>query len=185
MKRFGCALAALASLAVVAQPALAGDTSTRTQRISATGDLLGSHQQLRGTVAVDVPTAWASGNRTRVPRTAVLHAKPAAGCQVAIAISPRGAATRATTAAQVTHSIGSDALGRGTRAHGSWGMSATDTTLYAIGAVHLTQHKYVHIRAFATLGEGCDPGVLTEGAIPAAFERIVKRGVVDAVVQRR
>jgi hypothetical protein len=184
MKTLASVAAVLAAL-TVAGPAGAAD-ATRTQRISATGDLIPQDRQLRGTASVRVPRAWESRNRTSVPRTALLTARPAAGCEVAISISTRGVASSATTPRQVSLAVGDDLTTRGSRAHGSWGMGANDTEMFATGVVHLTERKYLQIRAFARLGAGCDPAVLTTGALPAAFRRIAQDGVVDAkVVPRR
>jgi hypothetical protein len=184
MKRFGCAVVALCVLAAAAGPALADSAPSRPQTISASGEFLGSGQELRGVVTVPVPRVWAGRNHTGTPRTALFRATPADDCSMTVAVSVRGAATRAATKDQVRHSVGDDAVRSGRRAHGAWGVAATNRTLYAIGTVHVTEHKYAQIRAFATRGDGCDVSVLRQGAMPAAFTRIVRDGVVDVTVVR-
>jgi hypothetical protein len=193
MKRTAGIPIVLALSVAVGAPAAAG-ADTRIQRVSMNGEILGVGLQARGTAAFPVPAGWRSQNRQALPRTAVLNVTPTAGCRVRVSISVRGAATSASTAAQVTRSIGPDVLRRGARPSGAWGLSVIDVdpndpasaTLYAIGSVHLTQRKYLQLRAFGVGSAGCPSSVLRTGALPSAFERIVKDGTVRAhVVHRR
>jgi hypothetical protein len=186
MRRSLPAIAALALLATATTtPTLAATAPTRTQRVSADGELLGRGYEARGTATFHVPTAWTSANRTPRPRTAILAAQPAAGCQVDVRVSVRGTATSMTTGRQVARSLRDQATAGGSRAHGTWGMGPSGAILYGIGAVHVQARKYLQIRVFATPGAGCDPSVLTAGEVPAAVQRIVSRGTVAARVVRR
>jgi hypothetical protein len=169
----------------------AGLAAAATQRITASGELLGRSQQVAGSAAFPVPGTWTRENRTALPRTAHFTIGPAAaaGCIIRVAVSARGAATRATTAAQVRRALGPSTLRDGRRAHGSWGVAelppagrSRRARLYAIGSVHLTEHKYLQLRAFAFATGDCPEPVIRRGPVPRGLARIVEEGTVDARV---
>jgi hypothetical protein len=109
------------------------------------------------------------------------------GCWIKVQVNNQPRLTTAATGAQVAEALREGFriadLGRGKRAHASWGIDETAPPVappghrvYAIGVIHLSGHFYVRLRAVATFVGACSNDVVRNGPTLTALRRIVIGG---------
>jgi hypothetical protein len=152
-----------------------------------TGVLVGSgnlDEDFSGAARFQIPATWRA-----VKKVVFYNLTPPVveGCWIKVQVNSQPRLTKATTGAQVVETFPEGfrivELGRGKRAHGSWGIDETaprvappGRRLYAVGVIHLSGHFYVRLRAVATFVGACSDDVVRNGPTLTALRRIVTGG---------
>lgn len=190
-------LLVVASL-VITGPAAEGHLpgeATRAERVKIDRQVTGG-RAVRGRLAFEVPADWTAQHSLGHSRK--FTTATADDCGISIVVEPTAMATRKTTAAQVANRLVPGhrvtRLGRGSRAHGSWGIDEVAVgargnrrDVYGVGVVHVTAHVYVHVRVLAVLArtdsrEPCRDDDVRKGPLHTAVERIVRHAAAQAKV---
>jgi hypothetical protein len=168
-------------------PAGATAGSTRTLTLKYHGPLIGSGslaEDFAGVSTFKAPSGWAA---RRSGRFYDLTPSAAEGCAFKVQVNNQPTLTTASTARQVAAALPEGyrkaALGRGSRAHGSWGAdetsnkaTATHRVVYAIGIIHLSSHLYDRLRVVATFDGSCSDDVVRNGDVTAQVQQIARTG---------
>jgi hypothetical protein len=177
--------AALAWLAALLLPLAASASGMRTLTLPYHGVLIGSgtlNEDFAGVGTFSVPSSWAvlqkNAHYDMTP--------PAAGaCTFLVQVNNVPTLTTASTQRQVAATFPEGfrkvALGRGRRAHGSWGADETSfketpthRRVYAVGVIRLHGHLYGKIRVIATFDGPCSDDEVRSGDVTAQAIRIAR-----------
>jgi hypothetical protein len=154
------------------------------------GVLIGSgtlDEDFSGVARFQIPATWHAVKKGRFYN---LTPPMVEGCAIKVQVNNQPTLTKAATGAQVAASLPEGLrvadLGRGSRAHGSWGTDETaphadppGRRVYAIGIIHLSGHFYDRLRAVATFSGACSDDVVRNGPTLTALRRIVIGGSFD------
>ncbi len=151
------------------------------------GVLIGSgtlEDDFSGAARFQIPETWPAVKKGRFYN---LTPPMVEGCWIKVQVNNQPRLTKTATATQVEESLREGFriadLGRGKRAHGSWGIDETaprvappGRRVYAVGVIHLSGHFYIRLRAVATFVGACSDDVVRNGPTLTALRRIVTGG---------
>jgi hypothetical protein len=162
-------------------------SSLRSLTLKYHGVLIGSgslDENYSGVARFQIPSTW---DAIQKGRFFDLTPPAVEGCAIKVQVNNQPTLTAAGPGAQVAAALPDGlrvaALGRGSRAHGSWGIDETSPhaappgrRVYAIGIIHVSKHEYDRLRVVVTFSGSCSDDVVRNGPTLTALRRIVSDG---------